>query len=214
MSHHPQYIHYTGPSGSLPVPQPLAVAPQDTLVQPNVPIVAAGDWTKDLVHLAKTAELKKHALTLQLHTAHIMSAHASLEQKGKAIQDLREQKNKLDSERNKMLDSLRQINEDRDKADMMITTMENECSQLRRTVQDVQEGEYAAAKRDVDKLRRELGQPALPSLQNTLDEKNTQYLTDRRLNGSDAGPAKRGAPSEGKRPRGRPRGSKNRKVEE
>ena len=37
---------------------------------------------------------RKHALTLQLHTAHILSAHASLEQKAKAIQDLREQKNK------------------------------------------------------------------------------------------------------------------------
>jgi len=34
------------------------------------PLVATGDWTKNLVHLAKTAELKKHALTLQLHTAH------------------------------------------------------------------------------------------------------------------------------------------------
>jgi hypothetical protein len=37
---------------------------------------------------------RKHALTLQLHTAHILSAHASLEQKNKAIQDLKEQKNK------------------------------------------------------------------------------------------------------------------------
>lgn len=38
---------------------------------------------------------RKHALTLQLHTAHILSAHESLEQKNKAIQDLKEQKNKL-----------------------------------------------------------------------------------------------------------------------
>jgi len=58
------------------------------------PLVATGDWTKNLVHLAKTAELKKHALTLQLHTAHILSAHESLDQKNKAIQDLKEQKNK------------------------------------------------------------------------------------------------------------------------
>jgi hypothetical protein len=80
---------------------------------PSKPLVATGDWTKNLVHLAKTAELKyapntsierektvidlfrKHALTLQLHTAHILSAHESLEQKNKAIQDLKEQKNKL-----------------------------------------------------------------------------------------------------------------------
>jgi hypothetical protein len=41
-----------------------------------------------------SVSFRKHALTLQLHTAHILSAHASLEQKGKAIQDLREQKHK------------------------------------------------------------------------------------------------------------------------
>ena len=151
---HQQYVHYTPPP-----PLPFThVAPKDTQHQPqsqsqpqqqpqiqpqqpqqqaaqgssstSAPLVATGDWTKDLVHLAKTAELKcvfiidvsrifnlsdplivvsllqliteltitsylrKHALTLQLHTAHILSAHASLEQKGKAIQDLREQKNK------------------------------------------------------------------------------------------------------------------------
>ena len=38
---------------------------------------------------------RKHALTLQLHTAHILSAHESLEQKNKSIQDVKEQKNKL-----------------------------------------------------------------------------------------------------------------------
>lgn len=37
---------------------------------------------------------RKHALTLQLHTAHILSAHASLDSKSKAIQDVKEQKNK------------------------------------------------------------------------------------------------------------------------
>ena len=37
---------------------------------------------------------RKHALTLQLHTAHILSAHASLELKNKALQDIMEQKNK------------------------------------------------------------------------------------------------------------------------
>jgi hypothetical protein len=56
---HPQYVHYTGP----------VVAPQDTahqqqqqqqaLIPSNpTPLVATGDWTKDLIHLAKTAELK------------------------------------------------------------------------------------------------------------------------------------------------------------
>lgn len=45
-----------GPSGN------TSVAPLDTttqLAQANAsPLVATGDWTKDLVHLAKTAELK------------------------------------------------------------------------------------------------------------------------------------------------------------
>ncbi|EKM48259.1 uncharacterized protein PHACADRAFT_214882 [Phanerochaete carnosa HHB-10118-sp] len=58
------------------------------------PILAQGDWTQKLVQLAKTAELKKHALTLQLHTANILSAHAALDEKNKAIQDVKEQKNK------------------------------------------------------------------------------------------------------------------------
>lgn len=36
------------------------------------------------------------------------------------------------------------------------------------------EGDYAVAKNDVDRLRQELGQPPLPSLQSTLDEKASQ----------------------------------------
>jgi hypothetical protein len=37
---------------------------------------------------------RKYALTLQLQTAHILSAHATLDQKMRSIQDLKEQKNK------------------------------------------------------------------------------------------------------------------------
>ncbi|KAF9462689.1 hypothetical protein BDZ94DRAFT_1144547, partial [Collybia nuda] len=190
------------------------------------PLVATGDWTKDLVHLAKTAELKKHALTLQLHTAHILSAHASLQEKSKAIQDIREQKNKLESERTRLLNALREINEDRDKTDLMESTIDKECNDLRAKITQLTDGEYAVAKSDVDRLRQELGQPPLPSLQSTLEEKASQYLNERRLNGNESqsqsasssgGSAKRaitelahvdGQPA-GKRPRGRPRGSKN-----
>ena len=78
---HQQYVHYTPPP-----PLPFThVAPKDTQHQPqsqsqpqqqpqiqpqqpqqqaaqgsgtSAPLVATGDWTKDLVHLAKTAELK------------------------------------------------------------------------------------------------------------------------------------------------------------
>jgi len=204
-----------GPSGS------TSVAPLDTttqLMQANAsPLVATGDWTKDLVHLAKTAELKKHALTLQLHTAHILSAHASLEQKSKAIQDIREQKNKLESERTRLLNCLREINEDRDKADLLEASITRECADLRVTITALTDGDYAVAKQDVDQLRQELGQAPLPSLQSTLDEKSSQYLNERRLNG-DGHTQKRnatempldGQPASGKRPRGRPKGSKNR----
>lgn len=84
----PQYVHYTGPPGSqlTVAPQDTTRQPQST-PQPSqqpaqqqspqqheqqgrqpvastststqsAPLVATGDWTKDLVHLAKTAELK------------------------------------------------------------------------------------------------------------------------------------------------------------
>ncbi|KAJ4498518.1 hypothetical protein C8R41DRAFT_702032, partial [Lentinula lateritia] len=150
----------------------------------TAPLVATGDWTRDLVHLAKTAELKKHALTLQLHTAHILSAHAALEQKSKSIQDVKEQRNKLESERTRLLTALRQVNEDRDKADLLEGDLERESTTLRHQILALSDGEYAVAKADVDRLRAELGQPALPSLQTMLDEKASTYLTERRLNGN------------------------------
>ncbi|RDB22251.1 hypothetical protein Hypma_010767 [Hypsizygus marmoreus] len=248
--HQPQYIHYTGPSVHQVLNGNAGIAPQDTTRQPQpqvqhqqqqhqqqqqqsqavgsagagastVPLVATGDWTKDLVHLAKTAELKKHALTLQLHTAHILSAHASLQEKGKAIQDIREQRNKLESERTRLLNALREINEDRDKAEMMELSIDRECTEIRTKMNQLTEGEYAVAKNDVDRLRQELGQAPLPSLQQTLDEKAAQYLTERRLGGNDSGMKRssedvaniEGQPSAGKRPRGRPKGSKNRSKE-
>lgn len=37
---------------------------------------------------------RKHALTLQLHTAHIISAQGTLDTKNKSLQDIKEQKNK------------------------------------------------------------------------------------------------------------------------
>ncbi|KIY46964.1 hypothetical protein FISHEDRAFT_46278 [Fistulina hepatica ATCC 64428] len=179
-----------------------------TTIDKSKPIITVGsDWTKNLVELAKTAELKKHALSLQLHTAHILSAHASLEQKSKAIQDIKEQRNKLESERSRLLNCLRQVNDDRDQVSLA-------CDELRKKVTGLtaDNGDYATAKVEVDRLRQELGQPPLPSIQNTLDEKASQYLTSRRLNGN----AKRiGSPSSPavpqKRPRGRPKGSKTRK---
>ncbi|KAF9818955.1 hypothetical protein IEO21_02369 [Rhodonia placenta] len=200
-----------------------AQAGSSSATSSNPPILAAGDWTKNLVHLAKTAELKKHALTLQLHTAHILSAHASLDQKSKTIQDMKEQKNKLDSERMRLLNCLRQVNEDRDQADLMEATLNKECDDLRHKIQAITDGEYASAKADVDRLRQELGQSPLPSLQQTLEEKSQQYVLPRRPLPCKATAAatagnKRAAEDSaaegqpvGKRPRGRPKGSKTNK---
>ncbi|KAJ6501868.1 hypothetical protein C8R45DRAFT_974602 [Mycena sanguinolenta] len=158
--------------------------------QPPATIVAKGNWTKDLVQLALTAELKKHALTLQLHTAHILSAHASLEQKNRAVQDIREQRNKLESERQRLIECLAQVNEDRNQADLLEATLERERVQLRTKIAQLSDGEYKAAKADVDRLRADLGQPPLPTLQETLDGKGAGYLTERRTAGApSAGPS-------------------------
>jgi len=135
----------------------------------------------------------------------------------RSIQDLKEQKNKLDSERTRLLNCLREVNEDRDKTDMMEAQLNNECTELRTRIQQITDGEYAAAKRDVDALRAELGQPPLPGLQATLEEKSQQYLQERRLAAEQSSkrPADEtlGDGAQGtsmKRPRGRPKGSKNR----
>jgi hypothetical protein len=48
------------------------------------------------------------------------------------------------------------------------------CNDLRAKITQLTDGEYAIAKNDVDRLRQELGQPPLPSLQNTLDGKASQ----------------------------------------
>jgi hypothetical protein len=48
------------------------------------------------------------------------------------------------------------------------------CDDIRNKITQLSEGDYAIAKSDVDRLRQELGQPPLPTLQSTLDEKTSQ----------------------------------------
>ena len=48
------------------------------------------------------------------------------------------------------------------------------CQDTRAKIAQLTVGDYAIAKADVDRLRQELGQPPLPSLQSTLDEKTNQ----------------------------------------
>ncbi|KAJ7875782.1 hypothetical protein B0H14DRAFT_3130657 [Mycena olivaceomarginata] len=102
-------------------------------------IVAKGNRTKDLVQLAKTAET-------QLHTAHILSAHASLTQKDRAVEDIREQRNRLESERARLIECLAQVNEDRNQADLLEATLDRERALLRAKIAQLSEGEYRAAK--------------------------------------------------------------------
>lgn len=57
------------------------------------------------------------------------------------------------------------------------------ANDLQVKIKAISECEYAVAKQDVDRLRQELGQPALPSLQSTLEEKSAEcVLTPLSLN--------------------------------
>jgi hypothetical protein len=44
----------------------------------------------------------------------------------------------------------------------------------RAKIDQLTKGDYAIAKADVDRLRAELGQPPMPSLQETLEERRSQ----------------------------------------
>ncbi|KAE9388331.1 hypothetical protein BT96DRAFT_785310, partial [Gymnopus androsaceus JB14] len=104
-----------------------------------------------------------------LLTAHILSAHASLEQKGKSIQNVKDQR----------------TNKDRNKADLlMVCCLFYElsmiiltdfciyrCSNLCNQILTFSEGDYASAKANVNHLCAELGYPPLPLLQSMLDKK-------------------------------------------
>lgn len=129
------------------------------------------------------------------------------------------------------------------------------CDELRAKIKLITDGEYSASKHEVDKLRQELGQEPLPSLQQMLDEKSAalsiqmidylvasksdiktkikRYLKGRRLNAAgelasttnkkrtsvtprpdeSLTPSGSNGPNHietpAKRPRGRPRGSRN-----
>lgn len=58
----------------------------------------------------------------------------------------------------------------------METSITRECSDLRMKIQSITETEYAIAKRDVDQLRQELGQPPVPNLQETLEDRKRECV--------------------------------------
>ena len=63
------------------------------LDDPLTPIFVLGGAMEKTDGVASPS-CRKCALTLQLQTAHILSAHTTLDQKMRSIQDLKEQKNK------------------------------------------------------------------------------------------------------------------------
>jgi len=94
--------------------------------------------------------------------------------------------------------------------------MNARCEELRVKIQGITDSDYSASKREVDRLRQELGQEPLPNLQHMLEEKSAAYLKGRRLDAGDAKKRAAGTPrpedgsdSPAKRPRGRPKGSRN-----
>ncbi|KAH8813411.1 hypothetical protein DL96DRAFT_1626001 [Flagelloscypha sp. PMI_526] len=173
------------------------------------------EWMTELVKLAKTAELKKHALTLQLATSHLISVHSAADEQQKAIEDSKAEKNRLESERVRLLECLAQVNTDRDKADLLLADLQSRQTQTRFQITTLTspESQYATSKKEVDRLRRDLGESPLPPLQKVLEERLGRYLTERRLNGNVAiNGAKRAAPTAeldgapvAKRGRGRPK---------
>jgi hypothetical protein len=61
--------------------------------------------------------------------------------------------------------------------DTLLTSLQSapyRVGELQGKIKALSEGEYAVAKQDVDRLRKELGQPPLPSLQATIEEKSAQ----------------------------------------
>jgi len=104
----PQYVHYTGPPGTQftvtpqdttrqPPPQfqqqiqseqqqvpqtagSTSATPASSATTQTSAIVASGDWTKDLIHLAKTAELKYVLSNRALHPVclvHVIAGQCS-----------------------------------------------------------------------------------------------------------------------------------------
>lgn len=207
----PQYYHtpqdhtngYTNTQTYVDPQQPAyTVAPTNIQQHPQIPaqsitqetyqspVIAqpGSDWAKDLIRQARTAELKKHSLTLQLHTAQVLSAHSSLEQRNKKLEDVRAEKAWLESERSRLLECLREVNEDREKVDLHESSLLKEINEFKAKIKTITEGEYGTAKKEVDTIRKELGMPPVPSLQATMEEKSASSHNKRRLEQSNEEP--------------------------
>lgn len=63
---------------------------------------------------------------------------------------------------------------------MLVSHYFGRCSELEQKIQAITDSDYSVAKREVDALRAELGQPPVPSLQQTLEEKSSACVLFRR----------------------------------
>jgi hypothetical protein len=88
------------------------------------------------------------------------------------------------------------VNEERDKVDLSETSIGKEsviryfrhstnqltrmifhrCTELKKQIDAISDGEFSAAKREVDALRAELGQAPTPTLQQLIEEKSAAYV--------------------------------------
>ncbi|KAG8986363.1 hypothetical protein FRB90_004061 [Tulasnella sp. 427] len=89
----------------------------------------------------------------------------------KALNDFKKQRERLEAQRSSMLAQLREINESREKVDLEESKAQKECDDLRKTIFELEHGDYSLAKAEVDKLRRELGMPETESLQSQLEQR-------------------------------------------
>ncbi|KDN50940.1 hypothetical protein RSAG8_00569, partial [Rhizoctonia solani AG-8 WAC10335] len=80
----------------------------------------------------------------------------------------------LESERARLLDELRKVNEEREKVDLSESALQREVNEFKIKIKSITEGEYGGAKKEVEKIRKELGMAPLPSLQVTLEEKGAR----------------------------------------
>ncbi|KAG8863096.1 hypothetical protein FRB96_009276 [Tulasnella sp. 330] len=128
------------------------------------------DWSESLVKLAKAAELKKHGLTLQMHTSRIVAYNMTLQKKERSMGGIRKQKESLEGQRTQLLNRLRALQVDLEELKIL-----RECDEIRNQMKEMTDGEYAEAKAAVDRLRRELDLDPAPSLEQKLEEKRMPY---------------------------------------
>jgi len=98
--------------------------------------------------------------------------------------DIKSKRDRLEAQRASLLNQLREVNENREKVDLEESRAQREYDDIDRSIKEVTNGEYAGAKKEVDKLRRELGMEETRSLESQLEEKTSKQQQQRRPSGA------------------------------